>query len=254
MGGVVLLTGGTGFLGSQVVRNIVKETDHTVVALVRARDAEEARQRLERAWSDWPEAVQAIGGRVEPLPGDLVLPGLGITGEAWTELSHRVTHIVHSAAELRFDGALDEMRRINVEGVRHLLEFARSAHEHHGLARYAHVSTAYVAGRRTGPVPEDALSAAAGFSSAYEQAKYEGERLVQAASLSTYGSEGVGADGHGVGRPHHPGERVGEVDELVAGSLHRGGGTSLDGGERFRGGRRDRRLGHEGPPSVPRRG
>ena len=112
MGGVVLLTGGTGFLGSQVVRGIVKTTDHTVVALVRARDAEEAKQRLERAWSDWPEAVQAIGGRVEPLPGDLVLPGLGLTSEAWTEISHRVTHIVHSAAELRFDGALEEMRRI----------------------------------------------------------------------------------------------------------------------------------------------
>ena len=40
MGGVVLLTGGTGFLGSQVVRGILQETDHNVVALVRARDAE----------------------------------------------------------------------------------------------------------------------------------------------------------------------------------------------------------------------
>jgi len=57
MGGVVLLTGGTGFLGSQVVRGILKSTDHTVVALVRARDAEEAKQRLERAWSDWPEEL-----------------------------------------------------------------------------------------------------------------------------------------------------------------------------------------------------
>jgi long-chain acyl-CoA synthetase len=181
MGGVVLLTGGTGFLGSQVVRGILQKTDHTVVALVRARDAEEAKQRLERAWSDWPEAVQAIGGRVEPLAGDLVLPGLGLTSEAWTELSHRVTHIVHSAAELRFDGALDEMRRINVEGVRHLLEFARSAHEHHGLTRYAHVSTAYVAGGRAGEVAEGDLTNEHGFSNTYEQTKYEGELLVREA-------------------------------------------------------------------------
>jgi thioester reductase-like protein len=88
----------------------------------------------------------------EPLAGDLVLPGLGLAPEAWTKLSRRVTHIVHSAAELRFDGALEEMRRINVEGTRHLLALARSAHEHHGIARYAHVSTAYVAGGRTGEV------------------------------------------------------------------------------------------------------
>jgi thioester reductase-like protein len=105
MGGVVLLTGGAGFLGSQVVRGILKSTHHTVVALVRARNAQEAKQRLERAWHDWPEAVQAIGNRAEPLVGDLTIPGLGLAPETWTELSHRVTHIVHSAAELRFDGA-----------------------------------------------------------------------------------------------------------------------------------------------------
>ena len=78
MGGVILLTGGTGFLGAQVARRMLSNTDHTVVALVRARDAEEAKQRLERAWSEWPELAQAIGGRVEPLPGDLTHPSLGL--------------------------------------------------------------------------------------------------------------------------------------------------------------------------------
>jgi hypothetical protein len=81
MGGVVLLTGGTGFLGSQVVRGILKSTHHTVVALVRARDAEEAKQRIERAWHDWPEAVQAIGNRVEPLVGDLQPDRCPLEGE-----------------------------------------------------------------------------------------------------------------------------------------------------------------------------
>jgi hypothetical protein len=37
MGGVVLLTGATGFLGAQVARRLVSLTDHEVVALVRAR-------------------------------------------------------------------------------------------------------------------------------------------------------------------------------------------------------------------------
>ena len=96
-----------------------------------------------------------------------------------------MTHIVHSAAELRFDGALDEMRRINVEGVRHLLELARAAHEHHGIARYAHVSTAYVAGGRTGDVAEADLTNEHGFSNTYEQTKYEGEMLVRRALQPT---------------------------------------------------------------------
>ncbi len=181
MGGVVVLTGGTGFLGAQVARRLLRETDHTVVALVRARDADEAKQRLERAWCEWPEMVQAIGGRVEAVAGDLVVACLGLAPEAWTALSRRVTHVVHSAAELRFDGALDEMRRVNVEGTRHLLALARAAHEHHGIARFAHVSTAYVAGGRTGEVAEDDLTDEHGFCNTYEQTKYEGERLVREA-------------------------------------------------------------------------
>jgi long-chain acyl-CoA synthetase len=181
MRGVILLTGATGFLGAQVARRILRDTDHAIVALVRARDAEEAKQRLERAWDDWPEAVKAIGGRVEPLPGDVTLPGLGLASESWTALSHRVTHIVHSAAALRFDGALDEMRRSNVQGVAHLLEFAHGVNRHHGLARFAHVSTAYVAGGRTGEVAESDLTNQFGFSNTYEQTKYEGELLVRGA-------------------------------------------------------------------------
>ena len=184
MRGVILLTGSTGFLGAQVVRRIVKNTGHAVVALVRARDAEEATQRLERAWQDWPEAVREIGGRIEPLVGDLTLPGLGLAPETWTELSHRVTHIVHSAAELRFDGELEEMRRINVQGVAHLLELAHAANAHHGLTRYAHVSTAYVAGSRTGEVAEEDLTNEHGFLNSYEQTKYEGELLVRGAMAS----------------------------------------------------------------------
>jgi long-chain acyl-CoA synthetase len=92
-----------------------------------------------------------------------------------------VTHIVHSAAELRFDGELEEMRRINVEGTRHLLDFARAAHADHGISRYAHVSTAYVAGGRSGDVAEEDLSDEFGFSNTYEQTKYEGEMLVREA-------------------------------------------------------------------------
>jgi long-chain acyl-CoA synthetase len=184
MRGVVLLTGATGFLGGQIVRRLVSNTDHVVVALVRARDAEEAKQRLERAWQDWPEAAKEIGGRVEPLAGDLTLPGLGLESGTWMEVSRRVTHIIHSAAELRFDGALDEMRRSNVQGVAHLLELAHAVNRHHGLTRYAHISTAYVAGGRTGEVAESDLTNEFGFSNTYEQTKYEGELLARGAMAS----------------------------------------------------------------------
>ncbi|RPJ43678.1 MAG: NAD-dependent epimerase/dehydratase family protein, partial [Chloroflexi bacterium] len=170
----VLLTGATGFLGAQIARRLLKEPGLTVIALVRAENQVEAERRLERAWWD-------RGGEVEVLPGDLSLPHLGLDEPSYARLAGRVTHIIHSAADLRVDAPIEDLRRTNVQGTANLLELARLVQRDHGLERYAHVSTAYVAGRRNSAIPEADLSGADGFSNAYEQSKYEAECLVRAA-------------------------------------------------------------------------
>jgi len=179
--GCVLVTGATGFLGTEVVRRFLEGTGHPIVALVRAGDAESARLRLARAWWDWPDLRAQIGGRVEALPGDVSLPDLGLDAEAYATLASRVTHVVHAAADLRLHAPLDDLRAVNVRGTAHVLALAQAAHRHRGLERFSHLSTAYVAGLRTGPIAEDELSDARGFASAYEESKFEAERLVRAA-------------------------------------------------------------------------
>ncbi len=69
----VLLTGATGFLGTQVARQLLTRTDTSIIALVRAENLEAARQRLRREWWDWPELVAAIDNRIDILNGDLCL-------------------------------------------------------------------------------------------------------------------------------------------------------------------------------------
>ena len=181
MSHIVLLTGATGFLGSQVARWLLEHTAHTLIALVRAEDDRAAARRLARAWWDWPALAEAIGGRIEALRGDVSMPRLGLDEATYRELVRRVTHIVHAAADLRLEAPIEELRATNVQGTAQVLELARAVHQDHGLGRLAHVSTAYVAGGRQGLVPEEALSDGFGFANAYEQSKYEGERLVQAA-------------------------------------------------------------------------
>jgi len=181
MSDTVLLTGAAGFLGTQIARQLLQNTDHTLIALVRAEDQEAAVHRLSRAWWDWPELASAIGERVEVLRGDVSLPRLGLTETAHDHLVRRVTHIIHTAADLRVNAPIAELRKTNVQGTANVLELARAAHRDHGLVRFCHVSTAYVAGGRTGSVPEDALTDEFGFSCSYEFSKYEGECLVQAA-------------------------------------------------------------------------
>ena len=179
--GAVLLTGASGFLGAQVARRLLACTDYAVYALVRAEDMASAAHRLSRAWWDWPELAEAIGNRVQVLAGDVAKPRLGLDQDGYAGLARGLTHIIHAAADLRINAPIAELRRTNLQGTEHVLELARAAQADHGLARLSHVSTAYVAGGRSGPVPEDALTDAYGFSCAYEFSKFEGERGLQAA-------------------------------------------------------------------------
>jgi long-chain acyl-CoA synthetase len=181
MNKAILLTGANGFLGTQVAFRLIKRTEHTVIALVRAEDDKTAVQKLTRAWWDWPELVDAIGNRVEVVKGDVSRTYLGLEKFKYEDLVKRVSHIIHTAADMRLDGPIDDLRRTNVKGTANILEFAKKVDLDHGLQRLSHVSTAYVAGARKGSVPEDTLTDEYGFSSPYELSKYEGEKLVQAA-------------------------------------------------------------------------
>jgi len=181
LSGVVLVTGGTGFLGTQVCLRLVRDTDMSIVAFVRAPDHEAATLRLKRAWYDWPELESQVGDRVRCLAADISGERFALSEEEYARLVGSLTHIIHSAADMRLDAPMEELRRTNVGGVRNILELARAAHADHGLVRLSHVSTAYVAGSRKGEVPEEDLKGDWGFSSRYEVSKFEGEQLVKEA-------------------------------------------------------------------------
>jgi long-chain acyl-CoA synthetase len=179
----VLLTGATGFLGAQIARRLLHEKGLTIIALVRAENREAALQRLSRTWWDWPELASALRDKkkIEVVEGDVSRPQLGINDAAYKFLVKRITYIIHSAADLRVNAPIEELRETNLVGTANILTLAHHAHQDHGLVRYAHISTAYVAGRRSGEIEETDLSKEHGFSNGYELSKYEGECLVQAA-------------------------------------------------------------------------
>ncbi len=177
----LFLTGATGNLGTWIAKRLLAEPDLAITALVRAADSEEANRRLARLWWEEPDLVDALGTRIEPVAGDVTRPDLGLDPEMRAALVRRTTRILHAAADLRLDAPLDELRRTNVTGTANVLAFARAVHADHGLDRFAHVSTAYVCGRRRGEISEEDLSAADGFANAYEQTKFEAESLLRVA-------------------------------------------------------------------------
>ncbi len=174
----VLLTGSSGFLGAQIARRLITQTNSQITVLIRASNHENAVLRLKRSWWDWPELYQNIGDRIQVLNGDLTKTRLNLTDSQYRELAQRVTYIIHSAADTTPNLSIDKLRDINVTGTGNIIQLARDANADHGLNRLSHVSTAYVAGKRGGNIAETDLSGASGFSSLYEQTKYESESLL----------------------------------------------------------------------------
>jgi long-chain acyl-CoA synthetase len=75
--------------------------------------------------------------------------------------------------------SLEHARSINLEGTRRMLELAARARQRGVLERYAHISTAYVAGTHAGRFSEHDLDLGQGFHNSYEQSKFEAEQLVR---------------------------------------------------------------------------
>jgi thioester reductase-like protein len=177
----ILLTGATGFIGTEVLARLLSEGDDPVVALVRGRDGDDADRRA-AALLDGLAAGRAQRARMRAVPGDLTAAGLGLSAGDTTRLLDEVTAIVHCAASVSFTQSLTEARAINVVGTRGVVQLAQRIAARGRLRRLVHVSTAYVAGHHRGRFTERDLWVGQAFRNAYEQTKAEAEALVRRAA------------------------------------------------------------------------
>lgn len=173
----VLLTGATGFLGMELLVRYLEHTDRPIYALVRGTSERDVAARVERTLLRLFGPGHRYGERVVAVRGDITRAGLGL-GRRGQALAERASDVVHCAASVSFVDELETARVINVDGTRHVLEFAERCHARGGLRRFTYVSTAFVAGEHVGCFSEDDLAVDQRFRNSYEQSKYEAERLV----------------------------------------------------------------------------
>ena len=155
------VTGATGFIGRHLVEELLKR-DGTIYALVR----EGSRGKLDAL-------IQRLGaeeGRIVPVSGDLAKPGLGID-----DFSEKIDHLFHLAAIYDMDADEEAMAKANVEGTRHVVEFANA----HDVGRFHHTSSIAVAGTYKGVFQEDMFDEDQKLPHHYHRTKYESEKIVR---------------------------------------------------------------------------
>jgi nucleoside-diphosphate-sugar epimerase len=165
----VLLTGITGNLGSWLAVEMLRHGKQ-VLALMRDQNSETAAKRLDLI-------LDITGGRelkdnIGIVYGDICKEGLGLKSD--TKSLKRISKIVHCAACTKFlvdDGKSHQA--MNVQGTLNVLELAGRL-----SVPLVHVSSAYIAGKRTGVVKEDEIDVGQSFNNIYENTKCRSEMLV----------------------------------------------------------------------------
>jgi len=164
-----LLTGFPGFIGRRLVRHLLDvDGDTTVVALVEPRMLAAGREA----------AAEIDPGRIEVLSGDITDRRLGLEDADYDRLAAEVRRVFHLAAIYDLAVPVELAQRVNVEGTGNVLELCIAAES---LERLTYVSTAYVAGTRSGVVYEHELAMGQGFKNHYESTKFQAEVWVREA-------------------------------------------------------------------------
>ncbi len=154
----ILFTGYPGFLGSALLPRVLdRSPEATAICLVQPKFAALARER-----------AAELGRRVLIVEGDITEP-IHLPGKD-------VAEIYHLAAIYDLMVRRDVGMRVNVDGTRHVLDFAERCP---ALRRFQYVSTCYVSGRYPGTFYESDLDKGQSFNNYYEETKYLAEVEVQ---------------------------------------------------------------------------
>lgn len=173
--GAVLVTGATGFIGRAVARRLLG-AGRPVVALARHRREASAAARVAEAVGLAPDGV-----RLQVAEADLRHAGLGLENGDWRLLRDWVETVIHCAGEAVFyPRALEPFVAGHVGGPLGLLRGLAGGR----LRRWAHLSTAYVCGRRSGIVLEREGDVGQSFRNPYERVKLHAEEAVRRAGAA----------------------------------------------------------------------
>lgn len=167
-GKVLLITGGTAFLGQPMVAKILTALPdiQKIYLLIRSRTDTtgkhiSAQERLENELltSDVFTSLRRLHGenfdawaqqKLTAVEGDLTHEHLGFSDAEYQRLQNEVQVFINIAGLVDFDPPFDDSLWGNALAAKHVVNFARDCQD----VVFLHISTAYVCGNKPGHVPE----------------------------------------------------------------------------------------------------
>ncbi|KAG7428793.1 Fatty acyl-CoA reductase wat [Fusarium oxysporum f. sp. raphani] len=155
---VVLVTGATGFLGKVVVEELLRlraaHDIQQVILLIRKKDSFNAKTRFAQQISSspcfsllpksWVEYIQVMDA-------DLACFRCGLGDNEYGQVCEAVTHIIHTAACIKFDSEVSDAISSNIDSSRNVLSLAKDCDK---LQQLVVTSTAYVTPPQEAPIYE----------------------------------------------------------------------------------------------------
>lgn len=194
----ILLTGGTGYLGSHLLYSLLHQSSATIYCLVRPSEIQEAYERLEQTMFGYfgENIKQLMQNRVVAIEGDLEKDNLGLSDEVLALVEKNIDSIIHCGADVKHFGESEHFSRVNVESTNRLLALA----ENKPHIRFHFISTL--------GIPEDlalngqweSVVAGNGYDAAYVENVYTNSKLKAEKLVIKAGEEaGIAATVYRVG-------------------------------------------------------
>ncbi|KAJ4469195.1 putative aminoadipate reductase [Lentinula aciculospora] len=185
---IVLLTGSTGNLGAQILKDLLlNDSVALVYTLNRPSTSASIQQRHQERFDDKALDVKLLSSqKLVHLEGDTSQPKLGLSNDIYEKLRYSLTHIIHNAWRLDFNLSLFSFES-HVRGMRNLIDLARASAYASSL-RFLFTSSIGSAqswdSKSMGPYPEEVvLDPKYAVGGGYGESKYISERILAKSGL-----------------------------------------------------------------------
>ena len=175
--GRIFLTGATGFLGSQLLYELLTTTNATISCLVRANNLDAGWERLKDKLKTSGLWSEDFSSRIIPIVGDLGISSFGLSASQYNNLSQEIDVIYHLGVKVHHLLSYALLKNANVLGTEEVLRMASLAKIK--PVHYVSTISVFSTSQSDQPILESAtVDPRHLLKSGYVETKWVGEQLV----------------------------------------------------------------------------